>query len=96
MYRQGDVLLVKVDELPSGLRKKDNILAYGEATGHMHQFKSPSVAVYDGGDVQYAVLESEAILEHQEHDNLTIEKGIYEVRIQREVDLLQEVRQVMD
>lgn len=40
MYRQGDVLLVKVDKLPSkakDITPKDRIvLAYGEVTGHAH------------------------------------------------------------
>jgi hypothetical protein len=41
MFRQGDVLVVAVDEIPDDVRPvpKDNgrvVLAYGEATGHAH------------------------------------------------------------
>lgn len=38
MHRQGDVLFVKVAELPSGLvERKNNVLVEGEATGHAHR-----------------------------------------------------------
>jgi hypothetical protein len=45
MKRQGDVLLIPVDEIPAGLKTvpRDNgrvILAYGEATGHAHAVRA--------------------------------------------------------
>jgi hypothetical protein len=41
LYRQGDVLVQQVDEIPDGLHavpldKGRVILAYGEVTGHAH------------------------------------------------------------
>ena len=41
MFRQGDVLVVPVDEIPTGLKKVPReqgrlVLAHGEATGHAH------------------------------------------------------------
>lgn len=45
-YRQGDVLLIPVDDIPNGAKKvqRDNgrvILAYGEVTGHAHAITVP-------------------------------------------------------
>ena len=95
-YRQGDVVLKPVSKLPSGLKLKDNILAYGESTGHKHQFRGDKVKTYTDGQKQYCVLEEEAILDHEEHHKQTLPKGVYEVEIQREVDLVGVARQVMD
>jgi len=96
MYRQGDVLLKKINELPKNLTEKDKILAYGEATGHKHQFVSPTVTVLTDGTTQFCVVEEESVLEHEEHENIQIPAGIYEVVPQVEFDLLEGVRQVMD
>jgi hypothetical protein len=42
-YRQGDVMIERIDKLPTGLKKQDAengrvILAHGEVTGHAHSF----------------------------------------------------------
>lgn len=45
-YRQGDVLLVKIDKLPKGTNEvalDRVILAYGEATGHAHVLEREKV-----------------------------------------------------
>jgi len=45
---QGDVVLMKVDELPTGLKKKNGAtLALGEHTGHHHTFYDSDLAVAD-------------------------------------------------
>lgn len=53
-YRQGDVLLVKVDAVPFGLKSRVGgkvILAYGEVSGHHHRFDCGKVtAFYKEGD----------------------------------------------
>ena len=94
-YRQGDVVLVKIDELPKGLKEKDNVLALGEVTGHSHRLLGGKTLIGDNKQ-QYVLLEQESELIHDEHAQQTIPKGIYQVNIKREVDLLNEVRQVMD
>jgi hypothetical protein len=100
MIRQGDVLLKKIDKIPdkTKLEKKNNILAYGEVTGHHHRFESPDVVtmVDPKTNTQYVTLGRDSLLEHEEHENLMIPKGIYEVVIQREFDMAQGVRQVVD
>jgi hypothetical protein len=41
--RQGDIFFIPVTELPRGIKRgrKDNIIAYGEITGHGHQVIIP-------------------------------------------------------
>lgn len=60
--RQGDVLLVRIGELPDGTSptKRDEhgriVLAYGEHSGHAHALRDPHVMSYrasDSGEVDY-------------------------------------------
>ena len=94
--RQGDVCLFKVDNIEGKTEKKDGtILAYGEVTGHKHLLS---------GQILESISETERFIEvldiakltHEEHNSLDIPKGKYKVLLQREVDLLGEVRQVID
>ena len=98
IFRQGDVLLKQIEKLPKGVRHKgDKVLAYGEVTGHKHQFLSTFSELYiDMDGNQYVYLVQDSLLAHEEHANMTIPKGIYEVVIQREFDLLEGTRQVAD
>lgn len=86
MFRQGDVLVVSVDSIPkdASLQNGDVILAHGEATGHAHRIKHKSARVLEKDGRRYLRLPKEAILEHEEHEHLTIPKGEYEIIIQRE------------
>lgn len=71
-YRQGDILLVPIEKLPSGLnevpREKGKIvLAEGEATGHLHAIDSPEVMFMaeDLEEIEGRFLKVEAETEHQ-------------------------------
>ena len=88
MFRQGDVLLVPVAEMPRGRPIEPEggrlLLARGEATGHHH-----SVAVDDGELVDTAEgvflrIMAPTPLEHQEHAAITLQPGVYRVLRQRE------------
>ena len=50
-YRQGDVLLIKVDDAPKGaavpLDAGRVVLAYGEVTGHAHAIASRSATLHE-------------------------------------------------
>lgn len=96
--RQGDVLLIPTDDVPKNARlQKHKILAEGEVTGHHHQFNRLSSAqLYKSENSAFVVLEQPETLIHEEHENIEIPKGKFEVKIQRELDLLGEVRNVMD
>ena len=96
--RQGDVMLSPVMEIKGNLiAKKEKILAYGEVTGHKHTLRGDA-KFYENGDGQVLIEigKEGAILEHEEHDNLIIPKGKYAVILQREFDIVEGVRQVMD
>lgn len=98
MYRQGDVFLKQIEAIPKGLKKKDKILAYGEITNHHHRFanNSPTQVMVDKEGKQYCAITGEAILEHEDHANIKIQEGFYEVTIQREMDIIGVVKKVAD
>ena len=101
--RQGDVLLIPVDCLPSNLEEipyEDRaVLMEGEATGHAHAF-------YDGGVRLYKepkaarpsylrVVETSAFLRHEEHSPAEVLPGIYRIPQQSEYTP-EELRRVTD
>jgi hypothetical protein len=91
MARQGDVLLVEVDdELPRGcviadFGGGDVILARGEATGHAHRMASHAAALYRAPDgACYLRADESTALVHEEHDPIPVPPGTYRVIRQRE------------
>ena len=95
--RNGDVILHKVNEVKGTQKQmKECILAEGEVTGHFHRLKGQILESVTETERFIEVQGQDAMLSHEEHDTLTIPEGKYQVLIQREVDLLGEVRQVMD
>ena len=99
MYRQGDILLRKIGKLPSGLSKKDKIIAWGEATGHHHRFDENNknvIVLTDTDGKQYVQVLEPSELIHEEHVNQIIPEGNYEVIQQREYDIVEGIRKVMD
>ena len=95
MMRQGDMLLVRINAAPMGLKKKDCVLARGEATGHSHRMVGGTTFADTAGQ-QYVVLEKEGMLLHEEHDQITVPKGAYKVLLQREYSVVEGIRQVLD
>lgn len=92
-YRQGDVLLVSVDEVPAAVKEvaRDRgrvVLAYGEATGHAHTIAEESATLVSAEQAEelYLLVNGEApvALVHEEHGTVMVEPGSYEVRRQRE------------
>jgi len=84
MYRQGDLLFVKVDRLPKrGLvRVYDDVIVRGEATGHAHRLVGGEL--YRAGDTMYIVVRSVARVVHEEHAPIVLERGFWKVVRQRE------------
>ena len=87
--RQGDVLLIPVDEIPATatLVPRDGnrvILAYGEATGHAHAIDTFMARLLEDEGVRYLRVDDTAVLDHEEHAPITVAPGIYRVVIQRE------------
>lgn len=83
IYRQGDILIRKIDLIPKEAKKIDNrILAHGEATGHTHSLIDGIVFALSG--LLFFELAEETMLTHEEHDSILIPAGAYEVIRQKE------------
>lgn len=95
MVRQGDVLLVPVRAVPKrsepvGRERGQLILALGEATGHAHVVESASAELVSADDAHELYLlvhgPEPVTLEHEEHDPIPLERGVYQVVRQREYE----------
>jgi hypothetical protein len=105
--RQGDVKIKMISSLPEGTKTdaKDKgvaVLAYGEVTGHKHQVIEGQVNFYTIEDSinmfspkYLEVISETAIVVHEEHTQIPLVKGIYEISIQREYSP-EEIRNVAD
>lgn len=96
-YQQGDVLIIKVSEI-KGKKLNHLILATGEATGHNHVITEGEAELYEEEGKLYLKVNSEnAILTHQEHKEINLPKGNYEIDRVKEYDhFLEESRRVND
>ncbi|MDH4247142.1 MAG: hypothetical protein OEW39_04935 [Deltaproteobacteria bacterium] len=90
IYRQGDILLIRLpdEDRVEGkpLEKEDGrvILAYGEATGHVHAITDPGALLFAFGEQRQLLLENPAMLSHEEHAPISLPAGRYQVIRQRE------------
>lgn len=99
-YRQGDVLIKSVNNIPNNLKKtKQCTLAYGEVTGHHHTIHNGAVGFAEREDDIVAFFtvteEAGAGLTHQEHDTINLPAGNYQSIIQVEYTP-EEIRNVVD
>lgn len=95
--QQGDVIIAKIEKIKG--KKLDHLtLAKGEKTGHHHTITEGEAELYEEDGVLYLKVKSEeAILTHQEHKSIVIEKGDYEIGIVQEYDhFKEEARRVAD
>ena len=92
-YRQGDVLIRQVNEIPSQAKVKKNVgrivLAYGEVTGHAHAIAEPQAKEFTMEQANSAVrrfldVASGADVKHEEHATIQLPPGFYEIIQQRE------------
>lgn len=104
IYRQGDVLIREIANLPKGAKAKKNegriVLAYGEVTGHAHAIAEREATEYTMADAAGAVkrflkVVSEATVRHEEHAPIELPAGFYEIVQQREYTP-EEIRNVAD
>jgi hypothetical protein len=100
LKRQGDVLLVAIDEVPPRARplpreQERLVLAHGEATGHHHAIADRRAELFTTDDELVTVDEASELyllvhggdpveLVHEEHAPIPVEPGAYRVRRQRE------------
>lgn len=108
MFRQGDVLIEEVDEIPKGSHTeiaRDGgrvVLAYGEVTGHAHALTDDSVMLMsfkpERGTTpdRFLKVGRQSTLRHEEHGPIELPAGKYRITIQRQWDQAQGWRTVVD
>ncbi len=95
IYRQGDVLIVATDSIPTNATPvaRENgriVLAHGEVTGHCHAIDADELAAtfltadMDEMADRFLRVEREVQVVHDEHDAIILPPGEYVVRRQRE------------
>jgi hypothetical protein len=99
LYRQGDVLIRRIDGLPKqkAVKRESGAILEGEATGHVHRIAELTQAeVLEIGDGVYLrVGETGVRIVHEEHADVVLPAGNYEVVRQREYSP-EEIRNVAD
>lgn len=99
--QQGDVIIEKVDNIPSNSKTvKTEILVHGEV-GHAHKIASVDLSNVDVFVAEDGTLYCQSIREftvvHEEHKPITLPGGKYKVRRVLEYDhFLEETKRVMD
>lgn len=88
-YRQGDVLVQKIDKLPADARAVECenriVLQFGEVTGHCHAISTDTAAFYTARGERFVVTRpGGANLVHEEHGTIQLPEGVYRVVQQRE------------
>jgi hypothetical protein len=104
IIRQGDVLIIKVNEINKSNKTikpgvRGYVVADGEATGHQHvitetQFVNMFKCDGEVNDFEFEVTAAVDMV-HEEHAPVTIPPGQYVSRIQREYSP-EEIRRVID
>lgn len=98
IYRHGDILIQPYEskeELKSLGEFKSYILAEGETTGHKHLLVSEKlmeVFQKENGEIVFK-LNSPAKISHEEHNEIIIQPGIYEVGNEREFNYFENATQ---
>lgn len=92
-YRQGDVLVERIDSFPNKLKPVAReagrvILAHGEATGHAHAISDKHASLFrtdeHPGVTFLEISQAMAQLVHDEHTTIALAPGNYRVTRQRE------------
>ena len=98
MFRQGDLLLVKVDRVrgyEEAVEGNRVVLALGEVTGHAHVLEAPRIRAFNHHGMRFLQVEGEGRVVHEEHAGIAIPAGAYFVVTQREY-IPQSTRSVED
>ena len=86
-FRHGDVILKAVKSIRGEEinKDKDLILALGEVTGHSHRIPQGQAQMFKFNDKTYIkVTKGIACLKHEEHKEIKIPRGCYEIEIQKD------------
>ena len=89
-FRQGDVLLVEVPQIPTDAEPEARsgriVLAEGEATGHAHAIHERDARTFTYEGERFLLTRSKAQLVHEEHGPIAVPEGAWRVVIQREYE----------
>ena len=89
IYRQGDVILIRVDCLPKAAMLDESRIngerveiEYGEVTGHCHALPAQAASRYVVGSngKEYIKVHQPTAMVHEEHADLVLPAGVYEGR----------------
>lgn len=98
-YQQGDVLM-KPSKIPaSSEATKGNVLQEGEHTGHAHRLYGDGFTVFENPKTKQKHLRvvKTTALRHEEHKEIGVPPGDYEISIVKEYDHFEEeTRNVLD
>ena len=85
-FRQGDVMIEKVDSIPSASIKENGrvILAHGEVTGHAHEIDQSEGEAWRSGEALFVKTKKKTAVTHQEHNPIPLDRGSYKVTRQEE------------
>lgn len=91
-FRQGDVMILAVPEIPAEAlahkRPSDmgrTVLAYGEVTGHSHSLDARLATGYGASDNAFwLAVEPGAVLTHEEHSSAVIPNDVKFLRVIRQ------------
>ncbi len=92
MYRQGDLLFIKTDQLGNDIKITHSKIVLGSSiTGHNHEIVEGTVYTHDpvwGDNANFYVEipQGGTDLVHPEHKTIPLEEGFYKVIRQREVN----------
>lgn len=86
-YQQGDVIIESVSIPDKAVSKQTRLLAEGETTGHAHKVAAGDVQMLELGQQLFMrVLSGNARIVHEEHKEVLIPPGDYEIRHVQEYD----------
>jgi len=88
-FRQGDVLVQKIEKMPenTNLLKCEGrvVLQHGEVTGHCHAISTDYARMYTAKGQRFLeIYKPGARLVHEEHGTINLPEGFYRVIQQRE------------
>lgn len=102
LKRQGDILFVPTKEIPETHHLENSrhgIIAEGEISGHLHKFEGAGQLLMHpeqkGQTIGYLKVQDGKVT-HNEHREISLEAGNYEIKRQREFRPKEVVRNVQD
>jgi acyl CoA:acetate/3-ketoacid CoA transferase len=96
-FQTGDLLYIETTELPKKLTAiKSGVILHSDTTGHSHVVHNAKLFKNTDGKM-FIQVPKLAKLTHEEHKDLKLPKGNYEIRIVQEFDHAEnEARSVID